>query len=412
MNPVTRYALSAALLIGSAMALHPAGAQRGGSAPSVKDYGLTKAEREAIAPLQAAANARNWAAAAAALPAAQAGAQSGNARYIVAKYQLQMAIETQNMQMQSQAIDALVASGAADSSELPALVQNQAALTAFSGKAERAEALYDRAVQLAPNNADLMADLAKIKNDRRKPAEAAALMDRAIAAREAAGQKPPQSWYQFGLRLAVDNKLAAPAARMGRALVGAYPSTPNWRDAALAWLETARPGEPATIDAWRLMRAAKALAGERDFQAYAELANGAGLPAEAKAVLDEGASRRMVDPAKAKFKELIAASGRQAAANRAGLARLETAANAGANGAPAMAAGEAYFSYGDYAKAAAMYRLALQKGGVDAALANTRLGAALTMAGQRVEAEAALRAATGPGSELAGLWLALLRQPA
>ena len=43
--------------------------------------------------------------------------------------------------------------------------------------------------------------------------------------------------------------------------------------------------------------------------------------------------------------------------------------------------------------------------GIEAGLGNTRLGAALAMAGQRAEAEAAFRAVTGPRAELAQLWL-------
>ena len=55
---------------------------------------------------------------------------------------------------------------------------------------------------------------------------------------------------------------------------------------------------------------------------------------------------------------------------------------------------------------------ALQKGGEDANLVNTRLGAALALAGRRAEAEAAFRAVTGPRADLAGFWLAwLARRP-
>ena len=69
---------------------------------------------------------------------------------------------------------------------------------------------------------------------------------------------------------------------------------------------------------------------------------------------------------------------------------------------------DALFGYARYTEAAEMYRLALSKGGEDANLVNTRLGATLALAGQRAEAEAALRAVTGPRAELAALWLAWL----
>jgi tetratricopeptide (TPR) repeat protein len=160
------------------------------------------------------------------------------------------------------------------------------------------------------------------------------------------------------------------------------------------------------------MRAARALAGERDYMAYAQAANGAGLAAEAKAVLDEGVSRRMVDPAKSGFKELIASAGKKASADRAGLGAKQSAAMAAATGTAALAAGDSYFAYGDYAAAATLYRAALQKGGADVGSASVRLGAALALAGQRAEAESHLRSVTGPGADLAAYWLAWLRRPA
>jgi hypothetical protein len=66
---------------------------------------------------------------------------------------------------------------------------------------------------------------------------------------------------------------------------------------------------------------------------------------------------------------------------------------------------DSLYGYGQYAEAAELYRAALQKGGVDANLANTRLGEALALAGQRAQAEAAFHAVTGPRAELAQYWL-------
>ena len=78
--------------------------------------------------------------------------------------------------------------------------------------------------------------------------------------------------------------------------------------------------------------------------------------------------------------------------------------------APALSAGDAFLSYGEYDKAAALYRAAIQKGSVDANVANTRLGMALGLAGQKAEAETALRAVTGARADLASLWLLWLAQ--
>ena len=71
----------------------------------------------------------------------------------------------------------------------------------------------------------------------------------------------------------------------------------------------------------------------------------------------------------------------------------------------ALKVADGYYGHGDYAKAADFYRLALEKGSIDANLANTRLGMALAMSGQRPAAEAAFKAVTGPRADLANFWL-------
>ncbi len=119
----------------------------------------------------------------------------------------------------------------------------------------------------------------------------------------------------------------------------------------------------------------------------------------------------MIDPAEGQFKALLASSAKEATTQRAGLAARQTKATApAATGADVLAVADANFAAGNHARAAELYRAALEKGGVDAALVNNRLGMALALAGRRPEAEAALRAVSGPRAELASLWLLWLNQ--
>ena len=73
---------------------------------------------------------------------------------------------------------------------------------------------------------------------------------------------------------------------------------------------------------------------------------------------------------------------------------------------------DAYYGYGQYAKAAALYRAALQKGGEDPNLVNLRLGIALAQAGNRAEAETAFRAVTGAARRARPIVAALAGPPA
>ncbi len=401
MRSVSTIALCVTLALGAAA---PAAAQRQ-QAP-VSEFSAE--ERAALLALQTALEAKNYPAATAALATAQSRARSGNSRYLASAMQLRLGIETANVGLQSSAIDAMISSGAAPATELPQLYRNQAALLQQAGKLERAEASLSRYVELAPNDPESLLALSQIKNDRKKAPEAVALVERAIDMRKGTGQPVPEGWYKRGISLAMMNRMPAQALKLSRELAAAYPTTQNWRDAVLVYRDLARPDADAALDAWRLQRAAKALAGERDYLQFAQALATGGLPVETKAVLDEGVDARMVSAGKGTFKELIASSAKAAAAARAGLKARETAAMAGATGIEALRAADANLGQGNYSAAANLYRVALQKGSVDPGTVNTRLGMALALAGQRAEAETVLRAVTGPRAELAALWLAWL----
>jgi hypothetical protein len=114
----------------------------------------------------------------------------------------------------------------------------------------------------------------------------------------------------------------------------------------LIYRDMGAPDPAATLDAWRLMRSAKALAGERDYLQFAQAWIAAGNPAEAKAVLDEGVSAKWSIPRKGTFKELIASSGKRATAARAGLSGRQTSALAAATGTDALSVGDALLGDG------------------------------------------------------------------
>ena len=115
------------------------------------------------------------------------------------------------------------------------------------------------------------------------------------------------------------------------------------------------------IDLMRLQRASGALAGETDYYRYANTRLLKGYPGEAKAVLEEGFAAKSIDRNKPIFRDVLAAASAKTAADRASLPGLERAALASPAAKQSMVTGDAYLGYGDYAKAAAMYRAALTK---------------------------------------------------
>ena len=408
MKSVFKVALGVACALGgTSLALHaPAAAQQAQTAE------LNKTERTALLAFRTALEARDYAAATSAMNAAQSAARSGYARYLASALQLRLGVETGNIGLQTTAIDSMIGSGSVPAAEMPLLYRNQAALVQNLGKLDKTDAALSRYVELAPNDIDAMLSLAQVKSDRKKPQEAMALLDRAIDQRRASGQPVPESWYRRAVGIALQNQMMPQALRLSRALVASYPNAINWRDAVLIHRDAVRADQEAEIDTWRLLRSAKALAGERDYLQFAQSLNSAGLASESKAVLDEGVAAKMVDPAKATFKELIATSGKRAATDRTGLGARQTAAMSAATGTAALRAGDGYLAQGDFQKAATLYQAAIQKGSVDAGVANTRLGIALARAGRQAEAETAFRAVTGPRAEIANLWLVWLARRA
>ncbi len=266
--------------------------------------------------------------------------------------------------------------------------------------------LYERLVQIAPQNADHLLNLAIIYRDLKQNQKAMDLFAKAIAASEASGQKAPEPWYQTRLQIAYDAKLTSEVGPASLALVTAYPKPANWSNSLLIFRDSNNADDQLNLDVLRLMRTLGALGAERTWQEYASLAVEKGLPGEAKAVLDEGIASRALTGTKPMEKETATLANSKVAADKASLAGLEKESAKAANGKLALGTGDAYYGYGNYAKAVEMYRLAVSKGGIDLPTANLRLGAALSMVGDKAGATTALQAVnTGPRQELAQFWL-------
>jgi hypothetical protein len=405
---------SAAALAGSTMlAGAPAFAQgnqqqQGQAAPGEqRQLQLSGEERAALAPLSQALTARNWAAAQAALPAAQAAAQGQDARYFVASAALQIAVGTQNTQGQMDAIDAVIASGGAPQADQIRLLRAQTGLTMEAQQFDRAHAATTRLIQLQPNDADLYALLADVERRRNNNAAALTALLRSIEISEAAGQTVSEARYRVAMALAYEAR-SPQAVDFARRLAQAYPTERNWTDALTVLGQAGNFDTQASLDLLRLMRASGSLSGQAVYLRFAQALDQAGLPGETKAVLEEGIARGAFTAADPSVAPLLATANRRVTEDRSELDGQITAARSAANGRSARIAADALAGYGRHADAIELYRLALSKGGEDANLINTRLGATLLAAGQRAEAEAAFRAVTGDRAPLAQFWLAWL----
>lgn len=362
---------------------------------------VSPAAQKALLALQSAVNANDTATIPAKLAAAQAVAKSPDEKFFVATNQVKAAMAANDLAGIRSGVDALQASGVAETPDLVARYTDLGKRYKAAGQVDQAVILLDKAMALNPNSVPTLINLASIREAQGQKNEAVALMQKSFLASKASGTKVEEGNYKFAAGLAYSQRLPI-ANDVAREWVAAYPSPASWRDSLRIYRDLNRPQAGQLIDLMRLARAANALTGESDYYSYSSALVTAGKLAEAKAVLAEAKAAPNVDLTKSQFTGLtakVAAAPTRAVADAAAKAAL-----AGGNGKALIDAGDALYGLGAYTEAAPLYRAALAKGG-DAGLANLHLGMALARAGDKAGAAAALNAVTGANAEIARYWL-------
>lgn len=326
--------------------------------------------------------------------------------YMIAMLRLNSAIALKDNALIEKSLEGALATGRLSPEDEVKFRRNLGAMALQRNDYPKATSEFEKLLAKNPTDTDMMVEIAELQRRQGMDQKAIATLNQAIATKAATGQKADESWYRRALAIAYDKKLPAEILTTSEQLVKAYPSGTNWRDVLVIFRDSGKFDDQANLDILRLMRANSGLSGERDYAEYAETAALRGLPGEAKSVIDEGISKGALQAGKPVVKELQAAVNPKVAADKAALPGLEKEAAAAKTGRSAQGTADAYLGYGEYAKAAALYKTALSKGGVDADLVNTRLGFALGKSGDKAGAEAALKAVSGaPRNQLAKYYL-------
>lgn len=427
MKSISRVAVAAALMSGVAgiAVSTPAMAKEKKEAPKGPALKLTKEVQGAASAAQTAIGAKDFAGASAQLATAQAAAKSDDDRYIVAALQLQMEVtKMQDARAANQPVneeglkaplDALIANPKTPAVDLPKYNYQRGIMAANSKDTPGAIAFFQRAQQLGYSDPNLPLQLVKLKMESGDVVGGNADLEKTIDAQTAAGQKPEESLYRYAIAKTNQKKMGPQTAAWVRRYVVAYPSPKSWRDGIVTYgmlpSSAVVLDKPQKVDLYRLMRATKSLADQYDYENYAQWTYDMGLPYETKAVLTEGKANGKVPAGSASANDLLKVA-TQAIATEGSLAPVEAKAKAGANGRIAANTGDAYLGSGEFGKAIDLYRVALQKGGVDADTVNTRLGIALAGSGDKAAAKAAFQAVkAAPRSDVAALWITYLDSP-
>lgn len=230
----------------------------------------------------------------------------------------------------------------------------------------------------------------------------------------ASGKSMTDDQYRYAIAHANQANMHADTVKWLQRWVAAMPSARTWHDALSFYGFSQKPlvalDKFQMLDLFRLMRQTHALADQAGYETFAQRLFNAGLPDETKSVIDEGKASGKL-PAASTVNSLGTAAAGQIA-TPAALAALATRSAASSNGQLAQQTADVYLGRGDHAKAIALYRQALAKGGVNADQVNTDLGIALALAGDKAGAKAAFDLVnTPPRGEIARFWAIWLDHP-
>ena len=420
MKMISKVALAAALVtgIGSTAFVAPAYAKKDKAAPAGPN--LSEAFRVPAYAAQMAINAKDFATAATQLAAADAAAKNDDERYAATTLRVQMLTR----QPQTPAIttvlaglvDALIANPKTPKADLARYHYYRGDI--FYGLQQYPQALqhYMQARDGGLNDDEVTFQIVRTNMESGNAAAGAKELEALIASQIAAGKKPPENWYRYAIgRLYKVNDTAGTEAWTARWLA-AYSTRANWHDAIYAFgfqgAGTKRLADRDRVDLYRLMSVTHSLAGQRDYIDYAQASIQIGLPTEGKSVIEEGRTNSAIPAGNKTATDLLTQANTDIAGDKS-FAVQEKAAAAAPKGDVASQTGDAYLGARNYAKAIAMYDLALTKGVANADIVHLHRGIAYAMSGDKEKARADFTPITSvPQVEIAKLWIVWLDSPA
>jgi len=264
---------------------------------------------------------------------------------------------------------------------------------------QAAEAAGQKDIQLEVLAADTYFQEKKIP-------EGLAALKAVIEHAKATGVKTEESWYRRGLGGSEDTANGEYGTLFSAGLVTDFGTPQNWSLAIAVVRDTHKYSVSETLDAVRLLPRLNAFQNEREYLDYIEAADPIRNPQEVKNVADAGIAAGKLKATTPFVADAVRISAGRLAADRAALPELDKLAHAATAKTTTIAStGDAYLGFGQAAKAAEIYKLALSRPDVDKATVNTRLGIALYDTGDYAGAKAAFSAVEGPRAAIAQLWL-------
>ncbi len=339
------------------------------------------------------------------IPALLALAVSADEKLVSGQMVYNIGLKAKDVAMQRQGLDLMLASGKLPTDKLGVTHYAAAQLAQNAQDYAAARTHYEQAAAngYSADDAQIMIAETYFAEDNTKAG--VEVLDKALEAKLALGQPIPESWLKRGITIAYKAGLAPQSARYGALYAQYYPSTESWGDAINIQRNLFDYQEQEVLDLLRLAQRTSTLRNERDYVEYISAADARRLPGEVSRVIEAGIAAGILKTGDVFVSEARTVANGRIKADRADLPGLERDARAaGATVLTTAAAGDAFLSYGEAAKAEEFYTIALSKSGVDTPRVLTRLGIAQFDQGKFAEAQASFAKVQGAREPIARLW--------
>jgi tetratricopeptide (TPR) repeat protein len=260
---------------------------------------------------------------------------------------------------------------------------------------------YEFYLAQKPDDVDMLVQAASVNAALGAKPRVVELLGKAIAIREAAGQKGDRSWYEFRAQSVIDGKMDAQVMPALLSWVKAFPEPKSYNlSIELVKQRGGAMDNNLLLDWGRLMWAAGAMTTGNNYLEYADAAIERGMPNEADMVLKEAIAKKLIDPSKTNIAEIVKLAASKNTETRAALPGLEKEAKTSPR--IALVVADTLANIGDHAKAVGFYKGLIGNANVDQDTVNLRMGAALLKTGDKAGAKAAFDAVkAGPRNQIA-----------
>jgi TolA-binding protein len=324
---------------------------------------LSKKFITAYSPAVTAANKqKDIPAAVALLPSVRAGIENEDDRYEAGNFFLSVGVASKDKKIQSEGLDLLLASTTTPVDQRGKFLFYKGAFAFDDKDYATAENNLKQAYASGYRANDTSFLIATTQYQLGKYTEAQNSMRNAVAEKNAAGQQVPSDWYVRAKSIATKQKDNAGTIYWATELVKATGSKEAYHDLLFPFLAYTDLTMQERLDTYRLARETGSMLFEQEYKGYIEYGDRQRNPAEALAILNEGSAKGLINLSSITFAEAI----RDATADKIELARNwdadEQFAMKQSSGTQAMLFADRLFGFGEFARAAANYKTAIDKG--------------------------------------------------